>query len=111
MKKIAVAFLCGNIFVFGNVSALEEIIAKIPKVVKSTSYTPDGELCTKEADAKGLVSREWRKFMFECAMKNQKHDPYKDAVAACFAKHSDKKGEAWETAMKDCGNAIEPHQK
>ena len=94
MKQITFVFLIGSVLPFNSAFALETS----PRL----GYSVVGERCTKEADEKGLLNKEWRAFMAKCVDKHREHKPQRQLVAGCRAKHADKKRDEWVNAMESC---------
>ncbi len=84
----------------------------IPQARKYTEqYTPAGEKCTKEADEKGLISHEWRKFMAVCMRQNRSARPYEKEVEFCFKQRDGISSTEKHEVLKKCLASIDYSKK
>lgn len=104
MKKSALVLFCGLSLTLTGAFSEDQP----PKKIVSKTYSPVGELCTKEADEKGLINQEWRSFMAKCFSEHRVPNPKKQQVASCMSQNkntkADKGRETWVKSMTECIN-------
>lgn len=113
MKKFSFAILFICLASSFGAHALEPPAEKEPeKKTYRMKYTPAGELCTKQADEQGLLSREYRKFMVACLKEHQPRHPHQAAVNACFKENEPLRGgPEWKGAVKGCLDQVDIARK